>query len=330
LYNCFAHLTITAYDSDSHNPFQSSCLFMSKETAMPTFTVIDAPSNLGLRPTGVETLPVALKAAGLLNKLHATYAGHVPPLPYNVERDPLTKLRNVDGIRIYAQHLADAVSIQVQAGRFPIVLGGDCSILLGAMLALQRIGHYGLFFLDGHADFYQPEAELHGEVASMDLALLSGRGPDILANIEGFRPLVHDQAIVAFGFRDADQALQEGSQDIRLTHIHTYDLHQARTPDVVTAATRALEPLQRRELSGFWIHLDADVLHDEIMPAVDYRIPNGLQFDELSAVLRILIGSGQAVGMTITIFNPLLDTDGTLAQRFVDCIVAGLGGAERS
>ena len=295
---------------------------------MPTFTVIDAPSNLGLRPTGVESLPVALKSAGLVNKLPATYAGHVPVLPYNVERDPLTKLRNADSIRIYAQHLADAVGAQVQAGHFPIVLGGDCSILLGAMLALQRIGRYGLFFLDGHADFYQPEAELHGEVASMELALVSGRGPDILANIEGFRPLVHEQAIVAFGFRDADQAVQEGSQDIRLTHIHSYDLQQARTPDVEIAATQALEPLQRGELSGFWIHLDADVLHDDVMPAVDYRIPDGLQFDELSAVLSILLGSGQAVGMTITIFNPLLDTDGSLAQRLVDCIVTGLRGAE--
>jgi len=299
---------------------------MSEEAAMPNYTVIDAPSNLGLRPTGIETLPTALKSAGLLTKLSATYAGRVSPLPYHPDRDPLTHMRNADAIRIYAQHLADVVSPQVQAGRFPIVLGGDCSILLGAMLALQRIGHYGLFFLDGHADFYQPEAELHGEVASMELALISGRGPDVLSNIEGLRPLVRDQEIVAFGFRDVDQAAREGSQDVRASAIHTYDLHQARTPDVVTVATQALELLQHVELSGFWIHLDADVLHDEVMPAVDYRLPDGLQFDELSAVLGILIGTGRAVGMTITIFNPLLDTDGTLAQRFVDSIVRGLRG----
>ena len=295
---------------------------------MPNYTVIDAPSTLGLRPTGVETLPIALKSAGLLTKLAATYAGRVTPLPYHVDRDPLTQMRNTDGIRIYAQHLADVVSPLVQAGQFPIVLGGDCSILLGAMLALHRIGRYGLFFLDGHADFYQPEAEFHGEVASMELALVSGRGPAVLTNIEGFRPLVRDQEIVAFAFRDANQALQEGSQDICTTAIHTYDLQQARTPDVVTVVTQALEPLQGAELSGFWIHLDADVLHDEVMPAVDYRIPDGLQYEELSAVLGILLGTGRAVGMTITIFNPLLDTDGTLAGRLVESIVAGLGGVK--
>jgi arginase len=297
---------------------------MSEVMAMPNYIVIDAPSNLGLRPTGVETLPIALKSAGLLTKLSAAYAGRVTPLPYHVDRDSFTQMRNADEIRIYAQQLADVVSPRVQAGQFPIVLGGDCSILLGAMLALQRIGRYGLFFLDGHADFYQPEAELHGEAASMELALISGRGPDLLTNLEGFRPLARDQDIVAFAFRDADQAVREGSQDIRATAIHTYDLHQARAPDVVTVATQALEPLQRTELSGFWIHLDADVLHDEVMPAVDYRLPDGLQFDELSAVLRILLGSSRAVGMTITIFNPALDNDGTLAQRFVDSIVDGL------
>jgi arginase len=297
---------------------------MAEEMAVPNYVVIDAPSNLGLRPTGVEMLPIALKSAGLITKLSADYAGCVTPLPYQSERDPITQMRNADGIRLYSQHLADVVSAEVQAGHFPIVLGGDCSILLGAMLALHRIGRYGLFFLDGHADFYQPEAELHGEVASMELALVSGRGPDVLTTIEGFRPLVRDEAIVAFAFRDADQAAQEGSRDIRATAIHSYDLHQARTPDIVTVATRALEPLQHAQLSGFWIHLDADVLDDTVMPAVDYRMPDGLQFDELSAVLGILLRTGRAVGMTITIFNPALDSDGTIAQRFVDSIVAGL------
>lgn len=293
---------------------------------MPHFTVIDAPSNLGLRPTGVESLPLALKSAGLLTRLSASYSGRVAPFPYQVDRNPQTGVRNAEGIRLYSAHLADAVNPVVQSGQFPIVLGGDCSILLGAMLALHRIGRYGLFFLDGHADFYQPKAELHGEVASMELALLSGRGPELLTNMEGFRPLVRDKDIVAFAFRDGDQAIQEGSQDIRSTGIHCYDLHQARNPDVVTAATRALEALQNPALGGFWIHLDADVLHDEIMPAVDYRMPDGLQFDELSAVLRLLIGSGRAVGMTITIFNPVMDQKGIIAQQFVDSIVSGLLG----
>jgi arginase len=291
---------------------------------MSQYVVVDAPSNLGLRPTGVETLPIAVKAAGLISRLGASYGGRVATLPYNHDRDPATLVRNGEAIQTYARHLADVITPLVQSGQFPIVLGGDCSILLGALLALRRTGRYGLFFLDGHADFYQAEAELHGEVASMELALASGRGPALLSNIEGLRPLVYDQDIVAFGFRDAEQAVREGSQDIRATAIHTYELSQVRRPDIETVAAEASRHVLRDQLAGFWIHLDADVLDDAIMPAVDYRTVDGLQFEELSGVLGRLVSSGRAVGLSLTIFNPLLDRDGTIARGLVDCLVAGL------
>jgi arginase len=62
-----------------------------------------------------------------------------------------------------------------------------------------------------------------------------------------------------------------------------------------------------------------------VMPAVDYRLPDGgLGFSELSKLLSVLIASGHAVGMTITIFNPHLDLDGSIAKNFVSSIVAGL------
>src|SRR5690606_32895446 len=125
-------------------------------------------------------------------------------------------------------------------------------------------------FMDGHADFYQPEAEPNGEVASMELALISGRGPAILADIDRLCPLVRDDDIVAFGFRDEMRAASEGSQDIRATSIQTCGLEQIRSLGSADAVSRALCRLVRDHLDGFWIHLDADVLDDAVMPAVDY------------------------------------------------------------
>jgi arginase len=290
----------------------------------PNFTIIDAPSILGLWPSGVEMLPVALKSAGLMQRLNASYGGKVPPLPFSEDRDPDTLIRNGESIRVYSQHLADVVNPLVQEGAFPIVLGGDCSILIGTMLGLRRVGHYGLFFLDGHSDFYNAEAEPHGEVASMELAILTGRGPEILTHIEGLQPLVDDRDVVVFGFRDAEGSSGEGSQDIRDTSIRAYDIDQVRKPDVETVAKEALEYLEDNDVQGFWIHLDADVLNDDIMPAVDYRMPDGLTYKELTSVLKLLIASGKAVGMTITIFNPTLDHDGSIAQHLIDSIVKGL------
>src|SRR5215204_7137066 len=212
---------------------------------MPQFAIIDAPSILGLRPTGVEYLPEALKAAGLMNRLNADYSGQVSSLPYNFERDKITLLLNPDSIKTFSLHLADRVASVIRNMRYPIVLGGDCSIVIGNLLALRRLGRYGLFFIDGHADFYQPEASLTGEVADMDLAIVSGRGPDVLTNINNFKPLVRDQDIILFGYRDREQAASFGSQDVRDTHMHVFDLPYVRKLGTITAASsRAVEILE--------------------------------------------------------------------------------------
>ena len=136
--------------------------------------IVEAPSTLGLSSRGVELLPDALIDAGLASRLGARRAGLVEPPARDARRDPDMLLLNPHGIAYYAKALADAIGAVLDRDGFPLVLGGDCSILLGSLLALRRRGRYGLLFLDGHADFYQPEAEPKGEAASMELALATG------------------------------------------------------------------------------------------------------------------------------------------------------------
>jgi arginase len=293
---------------------------------MPGYTIIDAPSILGLRPTGVEYLPEALKGAGLVSKLNACYAGRVePPIPYEPYRDPKTLLKNAAAIKAFSLNLAEVVCGEISRGNFPIMLGGDCSIIIGALLGLKRRGgRHGLFFIDGHSDFYQPQASTTGEVADMDLAIVTGRGPDILADIDGLRPFVRDEDVVVFGYRDAEQASSYGSLDVMDTNMLAFDLLKVRELKINIAASTAVSRMLKDKLSGFWIHLDADVLDDRIMPAVDYRINGGLDFYELSELLRVLISTRRGVGMSITVFNPLLDPDGSIAKNLVSSIVSGL------
>jgi arginase len=289
------------------------------------FVIISAPSILGLQPTGVEYLPEALKAAGLLKKLNAEYAGEVSSQEYNSKRDEETLLLNPAAIRQYSNQLAKAVTNVLQGKRFPMVLGGDCSIIIGNLLALRRLGRYGLFFIDGHADFYQPEASPTGEVADMDPAIVSGRGPNILANIDGLKPLVPEEDIVLFGNRDTEQAKSYGCQDVSETDINVFDFDTIQEVGPTKAASDAIKKLVERGIQGFWIHLDVDVLNNKDMPAVDYRLPaGGLAYDDVSQLLQILVRSGKAVGMDITIFNPKLDSDGSIAYRLVSSLVDGL------
>ena len=194
------------------------------------------------------------------------------------------------------------------------MLGGDCSILLGTLLALRRRGRYGLLFIDGHADFYQPDAEPNGEAASMDLALATGRGPSIVVDLEERGPLVRDEDVVHVGRRDAEEAERAGSQRIEETAISLIDLQTLRRRGPELAMQDGLERLSRPELDGFWIHLDCDVVDDAVMPAVDYRLPGGLSWGELDTVLRAAIRSGRVRGLEVTIFNPALDRDGSIAR----------------
>jgi arginase len=298
---------------------------------MAGYAVIEAPSVLGLFPRGVEELPKALIQAGLVEAVGARHAGRVVPPPYSPTRDHETGLLNPVALRDYAQDLADATGDLLRRGDIPIVLGGDCSILLGNMLALRRRGRYGLLFVDGHADFYQPDAEPNGEAASMDLALATGRGPDIVSDLEGRGPLVIDDDAVQFARRDAREAEAAGSQRIEDTSIKMIDLAAIRSLGIQAAAAEAIEHLTRPELDGFWVHLDCDALDDDVMPAVDYRLPGGLTWAELETVIEVAFGTGQAVGIEITIFNPTLDPDGSIARVLVDTLAHGLGGArERS
>jgi len=291
--------------------------------------VIEAPSELGLRGSGVRLLPEALRRMGLLDALTGVdWAGHVDPPAGSVQRDPASGVLNVTSIAAFSRELASKLRAQLERRRFSLVLGGDCSVLIGVALALRRRGRYGLAFLDGHADFYSPAAEPSGEVASMELAVITGGEPAALADIDGLRPFLLEEDVVLLGTRDLEAALEEGSPDVRQTAMRVFDLETVRRWGAGRAAHRAVQVLSTPERDGFWIHLDADVLDDRIMPAVDYRLPGGLTSDELTEALAVLLSSPRAVGMTLTIYNPEQDDDSLSAGRvLVRAVRAAFGAA---
>ncbi len=279
-------------------------------------SIIDAPSDLGLRRTGVHQLPEALRAAGLLEGLpDVRWAGRLAVPPYVPLRDADSGVLNPEGIRRFSLQLAERVGFTLELGHFPLVLGGDCSILLGSALALHRRGRFGLFFIDGHADYYTPESEPGGEVASMDLAIVTGNGPMALADLDGRCPLVRPEDVVVFGYRDAESALAYGSPDVRQTPMQVFELSRVRALGAAEAARQGVAALEASGVVGLWIHLDADALHDDVMPAVDYRMPDGLWPEELSEVLTEALASPLAVGMEVTIYNPSFDNPERTAAR---------------
>jgi arginase len=289
----------------------------------PRYVVLEVPSTLGLRTSGVEQLPDALLREDLVERLGARRAGRIAPVARSGQRDPDTNVLNGTEIAEFAYRLAERVAPLLDDGDFPVLLGGDCSIVLGPALALRRRGRYGLLFIDGQADFFQPEAEPNGEAASMDLALVTGYGPAPLTHYDGKSPLIRPEDAVAFGFRDADDQAEYGSQPLP-GDLRAFDLPTIERIGVDAAADEAIRHLSRPDLDGFWIHVDADCLDDAVMPAVDFRIPGGLSVEALRTVLTRARASGRAVGLEITIYNPALDPQRRGGKLLADLLVSAL------
>jgi arginase len=158
----------------------------------------------------------------------------------------------------------------------------------------------------------------------MDLAFATGYGPALLTDLEHRGPLVRPTDAVAFGFRDADEQRLYGSQPLA-ADILALDLRTVRQMGVEEAMQATLDRLTQPEIEGFFIHLDADCLDDRIMPAVDYRLPDGFSWSDVTSILRMALTSGRAVGLEVTIYNPVLDEDGRAGRELTNVLVAALG-----
>jgi arginase len=284
--------------------------------------LIDVPCGLGLLPKGVERASAALQAAGLADRLSATRIHRVGCMEASDVRDTETGLLRPRELVEMATRLADVVDVVLASGSMPVVIGGDCSNVLGSMLALRRRGRYGLLYLDGHADFWHPTEDDLGEAASVDLALATGRGPELLTDLEGLKPLVRDEDVAILGYRSSINDAYLG-RHVRDTQISVHELAEIRVEGLERSLAHALSIVTASPLDGFWLHFDVDVLDDSIMPAVDYREPGGFSWSEARSVIRAAAASGRMVGLQVTIYNPMLDEPGwPLANDIVELLAA--------
>ncbi len=259
-----------------------------------------------------------LRELGLRERIGAVDAGQIMPPRYSPERDPSTGVRNAHAIADYSATLARAVGSELAAERFPLVLGGDCSILLGCALALHGRGRHGLAFVDGHQDLQTPTVSRTGGAAGMDLALAVGIGPPVLSTLGGDAPLLAAADVAMLGPRD-NPAWYAGD-DVRRARdaMHVSYLTALRQTGMSAAGEAVAARFSRPGVNGVWIHLDVDVLDDAVMPAVDSRQPDGLSYGELESLLRPVLDTGMVVGMNVTIYDPDRDPDAEAGRGLVD------------
>jgi arginase len=267
--------------------------------------------------------PGALRDKQLVARLGARDAGCLTAPRYDPgDWRPGDGVSHAAQLHSYTLRLADRITTILQEGEFPLVLGGDCSILLGAGLAMRRLGsevdrRIGLVFVDGHSDFRHPgNAAYVGAAAGEDLALVTGRGQADLAGIEGRRPYFRDSDVVVLGIREHD----EYRLDLQAAGFSVRHAPKVRSDGGAPTAKWAREQLA--ECAGFWLHVDVDVLDSTIMPAVDAPTPGGIAFAELELLISGLVSHPECLGMELTVFDPDHDPKTIHAAELVETLVA--------
>ncbi|HJU68269.1 MAG TPA: arginase family protein [Gemmatimonadaceae bacterium] len=298
--------------------------------------LIGAPSSIGIRPYDdgaarrLDLAPGALREQGLADRIAAHDLGDVVPPSYRDFVRPNGRPRNEDGVAIYSRQIAARMAEAWANEAFTLLLGGDCSIVLGALLGARQAGRsrVGLVYVDAHADFATPTTSRTGSAASMCLALAVGRGDTPLARLDEEGPLVRGEDVVLIGRRDDWDEPWYGEDALRASPVLDLTHASLRTEGATSAARAAIDRLAPN-VDGFWIHVDADVLDPTVLPAVDSPEPGGLSLEELGDLLTPLTRHPAALGLELTIYDPALDPDRSSAARLAALLQHVLAGDSR-
>ncbi|MGP3922875.1 arginase family protein [Streptomyces sp. 8N616] len=272
-------------------------------------------------PTGTELAPAALRAAGLADAVAAASdLGDLDVRLVGPARDARTGVQGWPSVRAATGALRARLADIVREGTVPLVLGGDCTLLPGALAgAHDALGTVGLAYLDGHLDLYDGRTSTTGEPADMPVAVVTGAGPAAWCD-EVAAPIVSADRLALLGPRDREEAAGLASvlpEEVGLRpELSPADL---RSRGMREAGADARDRLAAGTPDGrHWVHLDVDVLDEQAFPATDYLMPGGLTTAELHDLMQPLTADrGRLAGLSIGCYNPAKDPDGSGAEALV-------------
>jgi arginase len=285
------------------------------------WTAIGVPIDSVGRAGGTEHAPQAVREHGLIERLGAHDAGDLDVRIRGEERDPETGLLGSADVLAMTAAVRAATREVVERGERPLLIGGCCSLVPGALAGLRdaRGGPVGVALVDGHVDVYDGTLSPTGEAADMPMSVALGLGPAAWVDAAG--GIAADPArYVALGARDPEEA-----DDIApllagpLEEVEVLGPALLREEGLAKAAARVAA-----RLGPFFVHLDVDVLNQHEMPATDYLMPEGLTWDELSELLAPLGHAEHLLGLSLGCLNPEKDPDGAYTERTVALLAGAL------
>ncbi|MGE5073064.1 MAG: arginase [Anaerolineae bacterium] len=289
--------------------------------------IIGVPIDLGADRRGVDMGPSAIRYAHLQRQLeglgytvHDTGNIEVPIAETCAITD--TRLKYVDCIVPMARRAAGAVATSLQAGHFPLVLGGDHSLSLGSICGAAKVRKIGVIWVDAHADFNTESTTPSGNIHGMPLAALCGMGDARLTQLwEGPVPVVDPQRVAIIGARDLDAGEKA---NLREAGVLVMGMEQIDRIGMVAAMAKAIERVSR-DVDGLYLSFDVDVMDSRHAPGVGTPVAAGLTQREGHLACEMVGETGKLVGMDMVEVNPILDVQNQTGALAVEFVLSVLG-----
>ena len=292
-------------------------------------SVFGVPTDVGAGTRGASMGPEALRVAELVEALRARGVDVVDrgdvSGPRNPWQPPVDGYRHLDEVVAWNRAVMAMASAELEAGRMPVMLGGDHSLAMGSISAVarhcRRAGkRLRVLWLDAHADFNTSAITPSGNVHGMPVACLCGLGPAALVDLGGPGPALSAADVRQIGIRSVD------AEEKRLVREHGLDIYDMRYIDEVgmkQVMEEALEGLG--DDTHLHVSFDVDVLDPTIAPGTGTRVPGGLGYREAQLVMEMIADAGGADSLDIVEVNPALDERNRTARLAVDLVESLFG-----
>lgn len=296
---------------------------------MPPVTLIGAPTDVGASVLGASMGPDALRIAGIARALRALEPdvqdmGNLSG-PGNPQAAPSGGFRHLAEVTAWSQAVFSAALAALDAGRLPLLMGGDHCLAIGSISAAAR--HCRLrgrrlkvLWLDAHADANTPASSPSGNLHGMPVACLLGQGPQALTQLAGSGPALHAGEIAQVGVRSVDP------NEKRFVGEHGIEVFDMRTIDELgmrAVMQAALKDVDRD--THLHVSFDMDCLDPSVAPGVGTAVRGGPTYRETQLCMEMLADSGALGSADLVELNPALDVRNQTAELAVDLLESLFG-----
>ncbi|MGC8595860.1 MAG: arginase [Candidatus Kryptoniota bacterium] len=293
--------------------------------------IVGVPMDLGAGRRGVDMGPSAMRIAGIAERIReightVTDEGDIPVKIPESQAIDNQKLKYLPEIVRVTTILANKLEEIMEAGDFPLVLGGDHSIAIGTISGISRYARnhnlrLGLIWIDAHADMNTQMTTPSGNIHGMPLAAVLGEGARELVTVGGDFRKVDPRNAVLIGVRTIDRAEKDIVRKTGITYYTMSDIDKYGAHRIISKVLKDL----REKVDILHVSFDIDSVDPSVAGGVGTPAPGGLSYRETHLIMENIADCTCMTSLEVTEVNPILDTKNRTAEFATEIVASALG-----